>query len=105
MTGVSVKKNVIVTISSWAWVCYESDGEIEALLEWLEDDDAKEKQLKENIKNWKRNKSNDLNDDHIMVQVALQFRSSVHYTNARAELGKKFGEIFRCECFELVGPT
>ena len=105
MTGVSVKKNVIVTISSCAWVCYESDGEIEALLEWLEDDDAKEKQLKENIKKWQRNKSNDLNDDHIVGQVALQFRSSVHSTNARAELEKKFGEIFRCECLELVGPT
>ncbi|CAI9302323.1 unnamed protein product [Lactuca saligna] len=76
--GVSVKKNVIVTISSCAWVCYESDGEIEALLEWLEDDDAKEKQLKENIKKWQRNKSTDLNDDHIVGQVALQFRSLAH---------------------------
>ncbi|CAI9274594.1 unnamed protein product [Lactuca saligna] len=80
--GVSVKKDVIVTISSCAWVCYESDGEIEALREWLEDDDAKEKQLKENIKKWQRNKSNDLNDDHIVGQVALQCRSSVHSTNS-----------------------
>ncbi|CAI9289476.1 unnamed protein product [Lactuca saligna] len=76
--GVSVKKNVIVTISYCAWVCYELDGEIEALLELLEDDDEKEKQLKENVKKWQRNKSNDLNDDHIVGQVALQFRSSAH---------------------------
>ncbi|CAI9270627.1 unnamed protein product [Lactuca saligna] len=91
--GVSVKKDVIVTISSCAWVCYESDGEIEALREWLEDDDAKEKQLKENIKKWQRNKSNDLNDNHIVGQVALQFRSSVHSTNiggvSEAEVGEK----------------
>ncbi|CAH1424256.1 unnamed protein product [Lactuca virosa] len=103
MSGPHSVGELCETSSSCAWVCYESDGEIEALLEWLEDDDAKEKQLKENIKKWQRNKSNDLNDDdHSVGQVAVQLRSSVH---ARAELEKKFGEIFRCDCLELVGPT
>ncbi|CAI9294052.1 unnamed protein product [Lactuca saligna] len=97
--GVSVKKDVIVTNSSCAWVCYESDGEIEALREWLEDDDPKEKQLKENIKKWQRNKPNDLNDDHIVGQVALQFRFTISKddTFILDGVGDKKGIEERCE--------
>ncbi|KAL4586920.1 hypothetical protein LXL04_011568 [Taraxacum kok-saghyz] len=93
--------------SSSSWVCYESDCEIVALIEWLEDDDAKEKELKENIKKWQtNNRLNDVNDHHRgEVEVDGLMASGLHGTNARAELEKKFGEIIRCDCLEIVGPT
>ncbi|KAI3720305.1 hypothetical protein L6452_21221 [Arctium lappa] len=109
-----------------SWICYESDAEIEALVEWLRDDDAREKELKETIVQWQRNKSNNHNGQ-TGVQVN-RLMSSVHDTNARAALEKKFGsfseeaiqilkkkggntrvfedgKIYRCVCLEFVGST
>ncbi|KAI3497704.1 hypothetical protein L1887_33196 [Cichorium endivia] len=111
MSGPHTVGELRVTSESSSWVCYESDAEIEALFEWLKDDDAKEKELKGKIKKWQRNKwyrSYDLNDHSGEVD---RFRPSVHCTNARAELEKKFGLLlddaipFRCDCLEFVGPT
>ena len=94
------------------WNCYESDAEVEALIEWLRDDDAKEKELKKSIFKWQRNRSNDQN-----LQIDLQVdcsRSTVHVSNAKAAFEKKFGsflkdngegKIYRCDCLELVGST
>ncbi|GJZ89972.1 bromodomain-containing protein [Tanacetum coccineum] len=85
------------------WNCYESDAEIEALVEWMRDDDAKEKELKRSIIKWQRNKSNDQN-----LQIDLQpncSKSMVHVSNAKAAFEKKFGSIYRCDCLELVGST
>ncbi|XP_024988159.1 methyl-CpG-binding domain-containing protein 9-like isoform X2 [Cynara cardunculus var. scolymus] len=96
-----------------SWICYESDAEIEALVEWLRDDDAREKELKETIIQWQRNKSNNQNGEAGKVNRLM---SSIHDTNARAALEKKFGsfsegrvfddgKIYRCDCLELVGST
>nr|XP_043612564.1 methyl-CpG-binding domain-containing protein 9-like [Erigeron canadensis] len=103
-----------------SWNCYELDVEIEALVEWLRDDDARENMLKETIINWQRSKANDQNG-----QFDLQVnpsRSSVYCTNSRAALEKKFGsvlgairdyegrilqqgKVYRCDCLELVEST
>ncbi|KAI3795986.1 hypothetical protein L1987_38647 [Smallanthus sonchifolius] len=97
-----------------SWICYESDAEIKSLVEWLRDNDARERELKESIKDWQKAKSNNHNgqfDFHVNG-----IKTSVYRTNARAELEKKFGfygegrivhegKIYRCDCLELVGST
>lgn len=94
-----------------SWTCYESDAEVSTLVDWLGDTDAREKDLKESIINWQRNKTNDENG-----QVEMHFnhlKSSTYCTNAWAELEKKFdegrivyeGKIRRCDCLETVGST
>ncbi|KAJ0815412.1 putative histone acetyltransferase chromatin regulator PHD family [Helianthus annuus] len=88
-----------------SWFCYESDTEIEALIEWLRDDDAREKKLKEAILKWQKGALNDP-DSRVHLQDNC-LRSSVYSTKARAELENKFGSfdenIRRCDCLELVG--
>ncbi|XP_071685703.1 methyl-CpG-binding domain-containing protein 9 isoform X2 [Rutidosis leptorrhynchoides] len=108
------------------WTCYESEGEIQELVGWLRDDDPKEKELKETIKQWQANRLHDANASQaVQVDHAI---SSAYGTNARAILEMKFGSSFkqgtviqkkqgrkgkmvnkgnwyRCDCLELVGST
>ncbi|XP_076947286.1 methyl-CpG-binding domain-containing protein 9-like [Bidens hawaiensis] len=72
-----------------SWICYESDTEIEALVEWLRDDE-RESELKEEIIKWQKGK---LSNPHGQADLQVNcLRSSVYRcTNARAELEKKFG--------------
>lgn len=97
-----------------SWVCYESDAEIGSLVEWLRDNDTREKELKDTIINW-QNEKLDSHNGEIDFHVNC-FRTSVYGTNARAELAKKYGsfgegrsvhewKLYRCDCLELVGPT
>ncbi|KAL8269079.1 hypothetical protein R6Q59_002877 [Mikania micrantha] len=97
-----------------SWICYESDAEMETLVDWLRDDNARERELKETIINWRQNKSNNCNGQ---VDFNIDcIKTSVYGTNARAELEKKFGlfgegriahdgKTYRCDCLELVGST
>lgn len=110
------------------WTCYESDTEIQELIGWLRDDDAREKELKETIKQWQTNRPNDVNAPQNHVQTGQDNPS--YGTKARAALEKKFGSSmeqgavqflkkqgrkgkmvnkgklwYRCDCLELVGPT
>ncbi|KAJ0862899.1 putative histone acetyltransferase chromatin regulator PHD family [Helianthus annuus] len=101
------------------WTCYESDSEIQELIGWLRDDDAREKDLKETITHWQ---SNRVNIDNTLQTVQGNCSTSSGYdTKARAILEKKFGLFlkkhcrkgksvnngnwYRCECLELVGST
>ncbi|KAI7725684.1 hypothetical protein M8C21_000094 [Ambrosia artemisiifolia] len=44
-----------------SWICYESDTEIEALIEWLRDDGAREQKLKEAIVKWQEDGTSNYN--------------------------------------------
>ncbi|XP_023771165.1 methyl-CpG-binding domain-containing protein 9 [Lactuca sativa] len=101
------------------WTCYESDAEIQELIGWLRDDDTKEKELKETIRQWHMNRVNDVNALENHVQTVDD--NPVYGTKARAALEKKFGsfskkngckgkmvkngKLYRCDCLELAGPT
>ncbi|KAI3733521.1 hypothetical protein L6452_12964 [Arctium lappa] len=109
------------------WTCYESDTEINELIGWLRDDDSREKELKETIKQWQTNRPNDVNAPENRVRTGQDNPS--YGTKARAALEKKFGSSiehgaiqflkkqgrkgkmvnkakwYRCDCLELVGPT
>ncbi|CAH1434027.1 unnamed protein product [Lactuca virosa] len=101
------------------WTCYESDAEIQELIGWLRDDDTKEKELKETIRQWHMNRVNDANALENHVQTVDD--NPVYGTKARAALEKKFGsfskkngckgkmvkngKLYRCDCLELAGPT
>ncbi|KAI3731469.1 hypothetical protein L1987_62657 [Smallanthus sonchifolius] len=111
---VCVSSDISLSREFDSWICYESDTEIETLIEWLRDDDARERELKETIIKWQKFKLYNLNGQ-VDFQVNC-LRSSVYSTNARAELEKKFGsfgegrivrdgKIYRCDCLELVGCT
>lgn len=102
------------------WTCYESDTEIHNLIGWLRDDDIKEKELKETIRQWHKNRVNDANALENHVQT-VEGNNPVCGTKARAVLEKKFGsflkknirkgkmvknvKLSRCDCLELAGPT
>ncbi|XP_076918352.1 methyl-CpG-binding domain-containing protein 9-like [Bidens hawaiensis] len=100
------------------WTCYESDSEIQELIGWLRDDDARERDLKETITHWQ---SNRVNVDNAPQTVQGNCSTSAYDTKARAALEKKFGSLMkkhgrkgkmvnkgnwhRCDCLELVGPA
>ncbi|XP_059649014.1 methyl-CpG-binding domain-containing protein 9-like isoform X2 [Cornus florida] len=90
------------------WISYQSDTEIEALIGWLRDDDARERDLKESILNWQKIKSNDFNKSKNNVQNEKQpcqlkptdtgkaVDSSFLVTKAVSALEKRYGP-----CLEL----
>ncbi|KAI7733242.1 hypothetical protein M8C21_003056 [Ambrosia artemisiifolia] len=101
------------------WTCYESDSEIQELIGWLRDDDAREKDLKETITHWQSNRVNGNNTSQTVQGNCST--SSAYRTKAREALQKKFGTFlkkngrkgkvvnkgnwYRCDCLELVGST
>ncbi|KAJ9554410.1 hypothetical protein OSB04_018455 [Centaurea solstitialis] len=102
------------------WTYYESDTEISELIGWLRDDDPREKELKETIKQWRTNRRNDeITPEKTRAQAGRDHAS--YGTKARAALEKKFGQFFkkqgrkgktvnkgkwyRCDCLELAGPA
>lgn len=101
------------------WTCYESENEIQELIGWLRDDDARERTLKETIRQWLSNRVNDANTPQ--TSQGNHLSSSSYGTKARAALEKKFGSFlkkhgkkgktvnkgnwYRCDCLEFVGST
>ncbi|PSS28633.1 Methyl-CpG-binding domain-containing protein [Actinidia chinensis var. chinensis] len=55
-----------------SWVSYQSDTEIGEVIGWLRDGDAKERELKESILHWQRNKLNDSNNAAKNIQNEKQ---------------------------------
>ncbi|GFQ05932.1 methyl-cpg-binding domain-containing protein 9 [Phtheirospermum japonicum] len=96
------------------WMYYESDDEIDKLIEWLRDDNLREKELRESISQLQSNKLKDVEYtvNHILNKVALshngQKDSSTDYysaTKAMNALKKQLGlfsNMRRCECLELL---
>ncbi|KAK2990841.1 hypothetical protein RJ640_016159 [Escallonia rubra] len=96
----------IPTSSSWTY--YQSNAEIEELIGWLRDDDPKERELRESILQWQRNKAKCLNaETHLQNEIQLRSTSSFSYgnafdscflvTKARNALEKRFGPCFEPE--------
>ncbi|KAL7241003.1 hypothetical protein ACSBR2_006598 [Camellia fascicularis] len=115
-------------------VSYQSDTEIEELVGWLRDGDARDRELKESIMHWQRNKCKDSNNAENQIQNDLSnggkaFESNFPVTEAMTVLEKKFGSclkpevtdvskktgpkdkvsfegrMYRCECLEPILPV
>ncbi|XWS30346.1 hypothetical protein CRYUN_Cryun24cG0109300 [Craigia yunnanensis] len=92
------------------WVTYQSDAEIEGLIDWLNDNDPKEKELKEAI--WQKLKTQDYQKTkkHFQDECQTAFSmsngsdkasfSSFLVTKAAMLLEKKYGPCFESEITE-----
>ncbi|XVE83943.1 hypothetical protein DITRI_Ditri16bG0129400 [Diplodiscus trichospermus] len=90
------------------WVIYQSDAEIEGLIDWLNDNDPKEKELKEAI--WQKLKFQDYQKMKKQVQDECQVAfstsndnasfSSFLVTKAAMLLEKKYGPSFELEIID-----
>uniref|UniRef100_A0A5B6ZUU5 Putative methyl-CpG-binding domain-containing protein 9 n=1 Tax=Davidia involucrata TaxID=16924 RepID=A0A5B6ZUU5_DAVIN len=95
------------------WVSYQSDAEIESLIGWLRDSDARERELKESILNWQRNKSKESDNAENHVQNEKQtsllkpsdtgktVESSFLVTKAVTALEKKYGPCLELEATDI----
>ncbi|KAE9590422.1 putative histone acetyltransferase chromatin regulator PHD family [Lupinus albus] len=94
------------------WVAYETDGEIEELLSWLKDKDAKEKELKESIMLWSKSRFHDLINAQTEGQVEDQGPFSIPgirekilsslVMKATSLLEKKYGPFFEWDTIEVL---
>lgn len=103
----AAEKNMESPVSS-SWSYYQSDAEIEELVGWLTNNDARERELRESILHWHQNKLTDSNDAKNHFQDEIQqspLNSSISGksldsnflgTNAVTALEKKFG------CFQVL---
>ncbi|KAL5759796.1 hypothetical protein ACOSQ2_018634 [Xanthoceras sorbifolium] len=94
--------------TSSSWFSYQSDAEIEELVEWLTDSDVKERELAESILRWRRigykdsNKAGNFVQDEILPSPSNRVNSGTTVnpngiiTNALVALEKKHGP-----CLEL----
>ncbi|XWS32781.1 hypothetical protein CRYUN_Cryun22dG0019000 [Craigia yunnanensis] len=92
------------------WVTYQSDAEIEGLIDWLNDNDPKEKELKEAI--WQKLKFQDYQKMKKQIQDECQTAfsmsngsdkasfSSFLVTKAAMLLEKKYGPCFESEIID-----
>ncbi|KZV43850.1 methyl-CpG-binding domain-containing protein 9 [Dorcoceras hygrometricum] len=114
------------------WMLYEFDSDIERLIEWLNENNTCEKELKESILQLKSNKLKDSEyaEKHILCRgessqlisgVKRKAQSSNFLaTKAMGVLEKRFGscsvqnpasgasqngQLYRCECLEMVWVT
>lgn len=88
-----------------SWSCYESDTEIRGLIEWLSDNDFRERELIESISQWQRNKSKGSkdaaeNDSLNSSNDGKALEAGFLVTKAWTALEKKFGSFYSCECLE-----
>ncbi|KAA8529561.1 hypothetical protein F0562_033640 [Nyssa sinensis] len=95
------------------WLSYQSDAEIEALIGWLKDTDARERELKESILNWQRNKSKESNNAGNLVQNEKQpsllkpsnmgkaVDSTFLVTKAVVALEKKYGPCLELQATDI----
>ncbi|XP_044479074.1 methyl-CpG-binding domain-containing protein 9-like [Mangifera indica] len=103
-----------VTMASPQWVFYQTDAEVEELIQWLKDNDPKERELKESILHWRRLRfldpeqcKNQVQDD---CQSCLGTPTSsektvlIDYlvTKAAVLLQKKYGPCFVSEITEIM---
>ncbi|XP_019452879.1 PREDICTED: methyl-CpG-binding domain-containing protein 9-like [Lupinus angustifolius] len=94
------------------WVAYETDGEIEELLSWLNDKDAKEKELKVSIMLWSKSRFHDLINAQTEGQVEDQGPFSIPgirekilsslVMKATSLLEKKYGPFFEWDTIEVL---
>jgi hypothetical protein len=82
-------------------VAYESDSEINALVEWLREDDPGERQVRESILQWQRNRPKDSSLSSYDGGKFPEAGSLV--TKAFNALEKKLkneGRVYSCQCLE-----
>ncbi|XP_010551894.1 PREDICTED: methyl-CpG-binding domain-containing protein 9 [Tarenaya hassleriana] len=111
------------------WTYYETDTEIEELVQWLKDDDPKERDLKEAIMCWKRLRFQEPQNERSKPENSLsQVSPAPLVTKAAMSLVKRYGpcfklenetvrkrgkktkfaereKLYRCECLEPVLPS
>lgn len=94
------------TATSSQWVLYQTDAEIEELVNWLRDNDPKERELKDSILNWKKLRLQD--SQHTKKQSRDEYQSASSapansdkvdcfdclVTKAATLLEKKYGHCF-----------
>lgn len=98
-----------VTATSSHWILYQTDAEIEELVNWLRDNDPKERELKDSILNWKKIRFQD--SQHTKKQSWDEYQSASSaptnsdkvdcfdclVTKAATLLEKKYGPCFESE--------
>ncbi|KAK6913124.1 DDT domain, partial [Dillenia turbinata] len=109
----SNKTNNVVQLHS-SWLSFKSDTEIHQVLEWLNDNDPKERELKESILQWQKLRSRVTSQsrvqDHYEHQTILSRfscsdeTSSTNCLNSRASflLERKYGPCFETETTEVL---
>ncbi|XP_052173184.1 methyl-CpG-binding domain-containing protein 9-like [Diospyros lotus] len=102
-----------IGIGTSAWMSYQLDTEIGELVGWLRDGDARERDLKESILQWQRNKWKDPNnaENHIQnekepTRLKLsgdEKATGCHFimTRALTALEKKYGPCVGSETFDI----
>ncbi|XP_057983188.1 methyl-CpG-binding domain-containing protein 9 isoform X2 [Malania oleifera] len=101
------------TLNCAPWTSYQSDAEIKELLEWLKDSNQKERELKEAILNWQKQRFRDFqqsaNHDQSKTNDALSESSNTVsaipsnglVTTASALMEKKYGPCFDPDPVEI----
>lgn len=95
------------------WVSYQTDVEIEELLEWLKDSDPKEKELKDSIMMWQKSIFQEFihtqNEDQVEHQEPFSMKggreqtvSNSLVTKATSLLEKKYGPFFESGTLEVL---
>ncbi|KAK4842027.1 hypothetical protein QYF36_014509 [Acer negundo] len=96
-----------------SWYSYQSDAEIEELVEWLTDSDVKERELAESILRWRRIGYKDSNETGNFVQdeslpspsnrinSGTTVNSNGLITNASVALKKKHDPCLELEAFKI----
>lgn len=73
---------------STSWMYYDTASEIEELLSWLDDCDAKERELKDSILQWQSNKS--LQTDYIKKDILVGNSSSTIISSGQRDANPNF---------------
>uniref|UniRef100_A0A1J3G4M9 Methyl-CpG-binding domain-containing protein 9 n=1 Tax=Noccaea caerulescens TaxID=107243 RepID=A0A1J3G4M9_NOCCA len=111
------------------WTYYETEAEISELVQWLHDDDLKERDLRESILCWKRLRSGDLQKEMKQAQNSSSpILAGGLVTKAAMSMEKRYGpcikletetlkkrgkktkvvereKLCRCECLESILPS
>lgn len=116
-----------LTLSPWTY--YETEAEISELVQWLHDDDPKERDLRESILCWKRLRFGDVQKEKKQAQnLSSPILARGLVTKAAMSLEKRYGpcikletetlkkrgkktkvaereKLCRCECLEAILPS
>ncbi|KAJ7970868.1 Methyl-CpG-binding domain-containing protein 9 [Quillaja saponaria] len=96
------------------WASYETDEEIEGLIGWLKDNDPKERELKESIKHWqkqrlsesKQTRSSNVDVHQVPISGDLNSEKTVipycFVTKASYLLEKKYGPFFEWDTVDFM---
>ncbi|KAK7316429.1 hypothetical protein VNO77_35457 [Canavalia gladiata] len=99
--------------NSSPWIAYETDAEIEELLGWLDDNDPKERELKDSLTLGPKSRFQELINVQTEGQVEDQGPISTSgnrertvsnslVTKASSLLEKKYGPFFECDTIEVL---